>query len=498
LCPPLKIAAQRPITETVHPLDGTEPIPHELPRVTAVVAAYNYAEYIADALDSALNQDYPPELLDIVVVDDGSTDATPEILERYHAAHPDRITVIHQPNAGNKAAANTAVQAASGELLAMLDADDVWPADKTRRQAERMAQDPSLGLVYCDTTVIDADGEVLHDSYWAWLGFPPHGGPSALAEIVGYWGNVSINSTIMFRATLAQRIFPIPTRVTFQDWWITAWAAALMGIDWIGEVCVRYRRHGGNGLLGATGLGRMSGRCRTAEVRRQLLAHGIGDHLTEEELLVAWQAWEHTLREAMGEFQTAYLPIVGPDDDERERSRRHAALADEAIAVGDTRQAMRERIRALACNPMDIVSRQWVLDLEWVLKVREKAVTPAEAAGPLRSFVTLTYADELVDEPDLLADYVSVVSEDDDATLAISADGFGEELAVKAVATAADNAGVDVGRLPDVLLVTEGGAARVAELERRANAVLSRRDEDLAAPLWQPAGFARLKVLGRG
>jgi hypothetical protein len=469
----------------------------ELPRVTALVAAYNYADYVGAALDSVLAQDYPPELLDIVVVDDGSTDSTPEILERCRAAYPDRITVIHQRNAGNKAAANAAVDAATGELLAMLDADDVWPAEKTRLQVERMLDEPSLGLVYCDTVVLDADGKILHESYWEWMGFPPHGGPGALGEITGYWGNVAINSTIMFRAELAQHIFPIPTRVTFQDWWITAWAAALMGIDWVPGVRTGYRCHGTNGLLGASGLNQMSGRCRTAEVRRQLLVHGIGDHLTEEELLVAWQAWEHTLRDAMGRFQTAYLPIIAPTDDEREASRRHGAQADEAIAVGDTRQALRQRIRALACDPMDIVSRQWVLDLEWVLKVREKPSTPAGPDDPLRSFVTLAYIDELVDEPELLGDYVSVVSEGDDATLAISAEGFGESLAVQAVATAANGAGVDVGRLPDVMLITAGGPSGVAELEQRANAVLSRRDENLTAPTWQSEGFARLKVIGR-
>lgn len=493
----LKIATPPTITEIVHPLDGTTSIPRDLPRVTALVAAYNYADYIAAALDSALDQDYPADRLDIVVVDDGSTDATPEILERYRAAHPGRITVIHQPNAGNKAAANAAVQAATGELLAMLDADDVWPPEKTRLQVERMMGDPSLGLVYCDTSVIDGEGAVVRESYWSWVDVFPHGGADALAGITGYWGNVAINSTIMFGAELAERIFPIPTRVPFQDWWITAWAAAVSSIDWVPEIKVGYRRHGNNGLLGASGLRRMSGRCRTAEIRRQLLAHGIGDHLSEDELLVAWQAWEHILRDAMGKFQTAYLPIIGPDEAERERSRHHAALADEAIAAGDTSRALRERVRALACDPTDIVSRQWVLDLEWVHNVGATPAPPADADDQLRSFVTLAFVSELLDDHELLADYVAVVSEQDDATLVISADGFGETLALQAVATAAGNVGLDVADLPDVLLVTDGGTARLAELERRANALLTNRRGDLAAPAWLPEGFTRLRALSR-
>jgi hypothetical protein len=467
-------------------------VTRELPRVTALVAAYNYGEYIGTALDSALTQDYPPELLDVVVVDDGSADTTPEVLESYCRRHPERITVIRQANAGNKAAANAAVKAADGELLAMLDADDVWPPEKTRLQVERMLRG-DIGLVYCDTMVIDAKDHVLHASYWDWREFPPHGGPGALAEITGYWGNVAINSTIMFRAELAEQIFPIPTRVPFQDWWITAHAAAMMGVDWVPNVKVGYRKHGANGLLGATGLGEMSGRCRTAEVRRQLLIHGIGNFLSDDELLVAWQAWEHTLREAMGRFQTAYLPIIAPSAEEQEQGRRHAAAADTAITAGDTSVALRERIRALACDPTDIISRQWVLDLEWVAKVKEK---PAVPSPDHRSFVTLAYLDELIDEPGLLADYVSAVGERDDATLTVVAPELGQDLAVKAIASAANGAGVEVHRLPDVLLVTADTAAEAAHFEHRANAVLTLRDEQLPAPAWQSAGFSRLRVLG--
>jgi hypothetical protein len=464
----------------------------DLPRVTALVAAYNYADFIGAALDSALNQDYPADLLDIVVVDDGSTDDTPAVLEEYRAAHPDRITVIRQANAGNKAAANAAVQAARGELLAMLDADDVWPAHKTRRQAERLAADPGLGLVYCDTTVIDAEGAALHDSYWEWLGFPPHSGPAALREITGYWGNVAINSTIMFRADLARRIFPIPTRVTFQDWWITAWAAALSRIDWVPEVRVGYRDHGGNGLLGAQGLDVMRVRCRTAEIRRQLLVHGIGDHLSEEDLLTAWQAWEHTLREAMGWFQTAYLPIIEADDAEREQARRHARQADAAVAAGDMGRGLRERVRALACDPRDTVSRQWVLDLEWL---RQIAIRPVPAAEGLRGFVTLARLDELTEEPGLLTEYVATVSESDEATLAIWAGHLTQGPAVETLARAAGRADLQVDELPGTALVTAEAGAQLPDLERCAHAMLTRRRDALAAPAWLPAGFTRLKAL---
>jgi hypothetical protein len=307
-----------------------------------------------------------------------------------------------------------------------------------------------------------------------------------------------MNSTIMFRADLADRLFPIPPRVTFQDWWITGFAAAVTGIGWVDGLRVGYRQHGENGILGATGLAEARPRCRAAEVRRQMLIHSIGDYLTEPELLVAWQAWEHTLRDAVGRFQTVYLPVIATDDCERQQARRHSALADEAVRAGDVPRALRERIRALACDPTDIVCRQWVLDLEWILQAQDGPPEQRDPSGELRSFVTLAYLDELLEEPQLLADYVSMVSDEDDATLAVSAAGLGQELAVKAIASAADGAGLEVHRLPDVLLVTEDTVAAPAQLERRANAALTLRDEELPAPVWQPAGFSRLKVVGRG
>jgi hypothetical protein len=69
------------------------------------------------------------------------------------------------------------------------------------------------------------------------------------------------------------------------------------------------------------------------------------------------------------------------------------------------------------------------------------------STGELRSFVTLAYLDELLEEPQLLADYVSMVSDEDDATLAVSAAGLGQDLAVKAIASASDGAGLAIGGL---------------------------------------------------
>src|SRR5690242_3363207 len=106
------------------------------PLVSAIVAAYNYGRFLPRTLDSALAQDYPADRLEIVVVDDGSTDDTQAILDEYAARYPERIRVFRQENAGYVAATNRAFANARGEFWALLDADDLWPVQKTTRQIE--------------------------------------------------------------------------------------------------------------------------------------------------------------------------------------------------------------------------------------------------------------------------------------------------------------------------------------------------------------------------
>lgn len=92
--------------------------------VSAVIAVYNGARYVAAAIDSVLAE---PEITELIVVDDGSTDTTPAILRAYG----DSITVLTQAQSGQPAALNRGVAVASGELLAFQDADDLWPPGRT-------------------------------------------------------------------------------------------------------------------------------------------------------------------------------------------------------------------------------------------------------------------------------------------------------------------------------------------------------------------------------
>jgi len=101
--------------------------------VTVVIPSFNCARFIREAVDSALAQTVPP--LEVIVIDDGSTDGTPEIMAGY-ASDP-RVRYLHQKNAGQSTARNNGIRAARGEFIALLDADDRWKPDKLETRQHR-------------------------------------------------------------------------------------------------------------------------------------------------------------------------------------------------------------------------------------------------------------------------------------------------------------------------------------------------------------------------
>src|SRR5258707_1636701 len=90
------------------------------PLVSAIVATYNRADVVSQAIESILGQTY--ENLEVIIVDDGSTDGTVEVLERFGS----RLRILRQQNAGPSAARNRGIAAARGEIISLLDSDDVW------------------------------------------------------------------------------------------------------------------------------------------------------------------------------------------------------------------------------------------------------------------------------------------------------------------------------------------------------------------------------------
>jgi hypothetical protein len=111
--------------------------------VSVIIPTYNRRQLVAEAVESVLAQTYRP--LEVIVIDDGSTDGTEEALRRFG----DQIRHLTQANAGVAAARNLGIGAATGDYIALLDADDLWAPTKIAKQVEVLERSPKAGVVYC-------------------------------------------------------------------------------------------------------------------------------------------------------------------------------------------------------------------------------------------------------------------------------------------------------------------------------------------------------------
>lgn len=112
------------------------------PLVSIIIPTYNCGDFIAEAVQSVIDQDYPEK--EIIIINDGSTDDTCAVLKRFG----DAINVINQKNYGETAARNVGVRTARGDYIAFLDADDVWLPRKLTRQVRYLEAHPEAGVVY--------------------------------------------------------------------------------------------------------------------------------------------------------------------------------------------------------------------------------------------------------------------------------------------------------------------------------------------------------------
>jgi glycosyltransferase involved in cell wall biosynthesis len=127
------------------------------PTVSVVIPTFNYARFLPETLDSAIEQTFTD--IEIIVVDDGSTDATPEVIQPYLA---DRRVRYHRgDHRGTSAARNIGIRLARAPLVAFLDSDDIWLPEKLQRQVPLFERDPQVAVVYSRRLSIDEHGRPL-------------------------------------------------------------------------------------------------------------------------------------------------------------------------------------------------------------------------------------------------------------------------------------------------------------------------------------------------
>jgi glycosyltransferase involved in cell wall biosynthesis len=114
--------------------------------ISVVMPCFNAAPFLQEAIDSVLAQSFPE--VELIIIDDGSTDGSTEILQHFAHTHPNRITVLYQSRVGPFAARNHGLAHARGNYIAFLNADDIWDADALRQLHDALDHTPA-GLAYC-------------------------------------------------------------------------------------------------------------------------------------------------------------------------------------------------------------------------------------------------------------------------------------------------------------------------------------------------------------
>ena len=168
-----------------------------LPLVSIIIPAYNVSAYIGEALRSVFIQDF--KSYEVIVVNDGSTD-TPQ-LEKVLEPYRQKIRYIQQENRGISAARNAALRAARGELIALLDADDIWCEGKLSGQLEFMRQG-QFDMIYADALLI---GDVPWPAGTTFMNRSPSDGPVTLNSLLDLKVTVVV-STVIMRKDLVEQV----------------------------------------------------------------------------------------------------------------------------------------------------------------------------------------------------------------------------------------------------------------------------------------------------
>ena len=131
------------------------------PLVSIIIPAFNAEKFVCEALESVFTQSYGP--IEVIVVDDGSTDKTAEVVKSYQTRriNKERLIFIHQQNAGPSAARNAGINVAKSKYIAFLDSDDIWTKDKLLRQIQLMETHPDTGLLFGDTRRFSRDNILI-------------------------------------------------------------------------------------------------------------------------------------------------------------------------------------------------------------------------------------------------------------------------------------------------------------------------------------------------
>lgn len=217
--------------------------------VEILLAAYNGEHYLNDQLDSIVKQTYPEWKL--IIRDDGSSDQSIDIIERYAQKYPHKITFLKDgdSNLGVTRNFERLMEYSTAPYIMFCDQDDIWMSDKIEKSLlkiqameERYGSSAPL-LIYTDLAVCDEYGNNIADSFWKYQGADPL---IPLNHAQALVQNNATGNTMIFNHSLIEHALPFPSDALMHDWWVALTALYLGKIDYINVQTILYRQHDQN------------------------------------------------------------------------------------------------------------------------------------------------------------------------------------------------------------------------------------------------------------
>ena len=220
-----------------------------MPKVSVFLPSYNHAQWIGEAIESVLQQTFTD--LELVIVDDGSTDNSAEVIKKY-AARDSRIKYeIFQKNKGAINTFKRCYELSTGELIAYISSDDIWHLDKLQVQTDFLAANPQYDALFGMAEFIDQDGNPLH---FVSSEFKPSLEPQTKYEWMNYFftrGNCVCHPTMLIKRQCYEDVgFYKPTFRSLPDFEMWTRLFYLKNIKVMNKTMIKFRRHTYNESVG--------------------------------------------------------------------------------------------------------------------------------------------------------------------------------------------------------------------------------------------------------
>ena len=217
------------------------------PFVSVLIDTYNHEKFIERAITSALEQNFSPADYEILVVDDGSTDRTPEIVKKFAP----RVVHLRKPNGGQASAFNYGIPRCRGAIVAFLDGDDWWAPNKLSTVSAAMDADHEIGIVGNAIVIVQPDGQEEKEILLEGNRFRAN--TPAGAKTFRVRGSFLGTSRMTIRTSVLSEIGPIPESIVFEaDEYVFTLAAVLHGALILPDFLTYYRLHNANLYQGST------------------------------------------------------------------------------------------------------------------------------------------------------------------------------------------------------------------------------------------------------